>query len=38
MCNEAVVEPFFDEWTKTISYFVGDHATKTAAVIDPVLV
>jgi len=31
------IEAFFDEPTNTISYLVGDPATRTAAVIDPVL-
>lgn len=31
------IEAFFDEATNTISYLVGDPATRTAAVIDPVL-
>ena len=32
-----MIEAFFDEPTNTISYLVGDPATRTAAVIDPVL-
>ena len=32
-----IIEAFFDEPTNTISYLVVDPATKTAAVIDPVL-
>ncbi len=32
-----VIEAFFDEPTNTISYLVGDPATRVAAVIDPVL-
>ena len=31
------VRAFFDEPTNTISYLVGDPATKRAAIIDPVL-
>jgi len=31
------IEAFFDEPTNTISYLVGDPATRVAAVIDPVL-
>ncbi|MBH9537208.1 MBL fold metallo-hydrolase [Novosphingopyxis sp. YJ-S2-01] len=31
------IEAFFDEPTNTISYLVGDPATRAAAVIDPVL-
>jgi len=31
------IEAFFDDPTNTISYLVGDPATRTAAVIDPVL-
>ncbi len=34
---QPFVEAFFDEPTNTISYLVGDPATRTAAVIDPVL-
>ncbi|ARU15448.1 MBL fold metallo-hydrolase [Croceicoccus marinus] len=34
---EPVIEAFFDRPTNTISYLVVDPATKTAAVIDPVL-
>lgn len=35
--SEPFIEAFFDEPTNTISYLVGDPATRTAAVIDPVL-
>jgi len=35
--TQPFVEAFFDEPTNTISYLVGDPATRTAAVIDPVL-
>lgn len=35
--SQPVIEAFFDEPTNTISYLVGDLATRTAAVIDPVL-
>ena len=34
---QPVIEAFFDEPTNTISYLVGDPATRIAAVIDPVL-
>lgn len=34
---QPFIEAFFDEPTNTISYLVGDPATRTAAVIDPVL-
>jgi glyoxylase-like metal-dependent hydrolase (beta-lactamase superfamily II) len=34
---QAVIRPFFDEPTNTISYLVWDPATKDGAVIDPVL-
>ena len=34
---EPLIEAFFDEPTNTISYLVVDPATRTAAVIDPVL-
>ena len=33
----AVIRPFFDEPTNTVSYLVWDPATKRGAVIDPVL-
>lgn len=33
----AEIQAFFDEATFTVSYLVGDPATKAAAVIDPVL-
>ena len=35
--SQPVIEAFFDEPTNTISYLVGDPATRIAAVIDPVL-
>ncbi len=35
--TQPIIEAFFDEPTNTISYLVGDPATRTAAVIDPVL-
>lgn len=35
--TQPFIEAFFDEPTNTISYLVGDPATRTAAVIDPVL-
>lgn len=35
--TQPFIEAFFDEATNTISYLVGDPATRTAAVIDPVL-
>ena len=35
--NQPFIEAFFDEPTHTISYLVGDQATRVAAVIDPVL-
>ncbi|KTW13789.1 beta-lactamase [Sphingomonas sanguinis] len=35
--TRPVIEAFFDEPTNTISYLVGDPATRAAAVIDPVL-
>lgn len=35
--TQPVIEAFFDEPTNTISYLVGDPATREAAVIDPVL-
>ncbi|MET4898156.1 MBL fold metallo-hydrolase [Sphingomonadaceae bacterium jetA1] len=34
---QPFIEAFFDEPTNTISYLVGDPATRVAAVIDPVL-
>ena len=34
---QPLIEAFFDEPTNTISYLVGDPATRIAAVIDPVL-
>lgn len=37
MTNPAHIQAFFDEATFTVSYLVGDPATKQAAVIDPVL-
>uniref|UniRef100_UPI0035C875BE MBL fold metallo-hydrolase n=1 Tax=Qipengyuania sp. TaxID=2004515 RepID=UPI0035C875BE len=35
--SQPVIEAFFDEPTNTISYLVGDPATRSAAIIDPVL-
>ncbi|SFE07188.1 MBL fold metallo-hydrolase [Paracidovorax konjaci] len=35
--RSATVQPFFDADTGTVSYLVWDHATRDAAVIDPVL-
>ncbi|MCX8475852.1 MAG: MBL fold metallo-hydrolase [Sphingomonas sp.] len=35
--TQPLIEAFFDEPTNTISYLVGDPATRIAAVIDPVL-
>ena len=32
-----VIRGFFDEGTNTVSYFLGDPATRQAAIIDPVL-
>jgi glyoxylase-like metal-dependent hydrolase (beta-lactamase superfamily II) len=37
MTNRTTTQGFFDPATWTISYVVWDHATKRAAVIDPVL-
>jgi glyoxylase-like metal-dependent hydrolase (beta-lactamase superfamily II) len=37
MAEQASIQAFFDEATNTVSYLVGDPATKKAAVIDPVL-
>jgi glyoxylase-like metal-dependent hydrolase (beta-lactamase superfamily II) len=37
MSGKPAIEAFFDEPTNTVSYLVGDPATKKAAVIDPVL-
>ncbi len=37
MTNSAHIQAFFDEATFTVTYLVGDPATKQAAVIDPVL-
>ena len=37
MSNQPMIRAFFDEATNTISYLVGDPATRQAAVIDPVL-
>lgn len=37
MTAKPIIEAFFDEATKTISYLVADPATGDAAVIDPVL-
>lgn len=37
MVNSPVIQSFFDEQTFTVTYLVGDPATKEAAIIDPVL-
>jgi glyoxylase-like metal-dependent hydrolase (beta-lactamase superfamily II) len=37
MAMRAEIQAFFDEGTFTVSYLVGDPATRAAAVIDPVL-
>jgi glyoxylase-like metal-dependent hydrolase (beta-lactamase superfamily II) len=37
MADRAEIRAFFDEPTNTVSYLVWDPATKTGAVIDPVL-
>lgn len=37
MSNPASIQAFFDEPTFTVTYLVGDPATREAAVIDPVL-
>ncbi|NBW75256.1 MAG: MBL fold metallo-hydrolase [Sphingomonadaceae bacterium] len=37
MTNPAHIQAFFDEATFTVTYLVGDPATRQAAVIDPVL-
>lgn len=37
MVKSPVIQSFFDESTFTVTYLVGDPATKQAAVIDPVL-
>lgn len=37
MANRTTVQGFFDLGTWTISYVLWDHATKRAAVVDPVL-
>lgn len=37
MTRTPLVQPFFDPHTWTVSYVVSDPATKSAAVIDPVL-
>jgi glyoxylase-like metal-dependent hydrolase (beta-lactamase superfamily II) len=37
MTNPAHIQAFFDEPTFTVTYLVGDPATRQAAVIDPVL-
>ena len=35
--SRPIIRSFFDEPTNTVSYLVGDPATKKAAIIDPVL-
>lgn len=37
MAGQPIIRAFFDEPTNTVSYLVADPATKTAAIIDPVL-
>jgi glyoxylase-like metal-dependent hydrolase (beta-lactamase superfamily II) len=37
MVNSPFIQSFFDEQTFTVTYLVGDPATKEAAVIDPLL-
>jgi hypothetical protein len=37
MGNAPIINGLFDKPTNTISYIVGDPATRKAAVIDPVL-
>ena len=37
MSNRSTVQAFFDPRTWTVSYVLWDHATKRAAIIDPVL-
>jgi glyoxylase-like metal-dependent hydrolase (beta-lactamase superfamily II) len=37
MARETIIRAFFDEPTNTVSYLVGDPATRRAAVVDPVL-
>jgi glyoxylase-like metal-dependent hydrolase (beta-lactamase superfamily II) len=37
MAGQPIIHAFFDEPTNTVTYLVGDPATKKAAVIDPVL-
>ena len=37
MAGQPIIRAFFDEPTNTVSYLVGDPATRKAAVIDPVL-
>jgi glyoxylase-like metal-dependent hydrolase (beta-lactamase superfamily II) len=37
MSMRTTTEPFYDAATGTVSYVVSDHATRSAAVIDPVL-
>ncbi len=37
MVDKALIYPFFDEPTNTVSYLVADPQTRRAAVIDPVL-
>jgi glyoxylase-like metal-dependent hydrolase (beta-lactamase superfamily II) len=37
MPGKPIIHAFFDEPTNTVTYLVGDSATKIAAVIDPVL-
>jgi glyoxylase-like metal-dependent hydrolase (beta-lactamase superfamily II) len=37
LMSNAIIHPFFDEATNTITYLVADPETRRAAVIDPVL-
>ena len=37
MSARITIQPFFDEQTWTVSYVVADHASRAAAIIDPVL-
>jgi glyoxylase-like metal-dependent hydrolase (beta-lactamase superfamily II) len=37
MTQKPLIKGFFDEQTNTVSYLVGDEASKQAAIVDPVL-
>lgn len=37
MKEKSTIRAFFDEPTNTVSYLIGDPATKVAAIVDPVL-